>query len=62
MVEIPRFGRKGTLSLATILTGCFLYGSTTATSSSGLLGWNCGWNFMSNVMYVFKSLRTMLVH
>lgn len=51
MVEVPRFGRKGTLSLSTVLTGVMLFGSTTATSSSALLGWNCAFNFVSNVMY-----------
>lgn len=51
MVELPRFGRKGTLSLSTILTGVLLYGSTTAVDSTSLLGWNCGWNFASNIMY-----------
>jgi MFS family permease len=51
MVEIKRFGRKGTLALSTILTGVFLYGSTTALDSNTLLGWNCGFSFASNVMY-----------
>lgn len=51
MVEIRRFGRKGTLSLSTVLTGVFLYCSTTATNSDALLGWNCAYNFTSNVMY-----------
>lgn len=51
MVEIKRFGRKGTLALATILTGVFLYASTTAKNSNTLLGWNCGFSFASNVMY-----------
>ena len=51
MVEIKRFGRKGTLAVATILTGVFLYGSTTALDSNTLLGWNCGFSFASNVMY-----------
>ena len=51
LVELPRFGRKGTLALSTILTGVFLYGSTTALNSDSLLGWNCAWNFTSNVMY-----------
>lgn len=51
LVEIKRFGRKGTLSLSTILTGVFLYGSTTALDSNTLLGWNCGFSFASNVMY-----------
>ncbi|KAI5923929.1 transporter [Camillea tinctor] len=51
LVETPHFGRKGALSLSTALTGVFLYCSTTATNSSSLLGWNCAYNFTSNVMY-----------
>ena len=50
MVEIKRFGRKGTLALSCVLTGVFLYGSTTALTSNTLLGWNCGFSFASNVM------------
>lgn len=51
LIETPRVGRKGTLSVSTVLTGAFLYGTTTAQSSDGLLGWNCGFNFASNVMF-----------
>ncbi|RFU74334.1 major facilitator superfamily transporter [Trichoderma arundinaceum] len=51
LVELPRIGRKGTLSLSSVLTGVFLYCSTTAKSSESLLGWNCAYNFCSNVMY-----------
>jgi MFS family permease len=51
LVEIPRFGRKGTLALSTVATGAFLYASTTALDSASLLGWNCAFNFTSNVMY-----------
>ena len=51
LVELPRFGRKGALSTATALTGVFLYASTTALTSNALLGWNCAFSFMSNVMY-----------
>ncbi|ORY57162.1 membrane transporter [Pseudomassariella vexata] len=51
LVELPQLGRKGTLSLSTVLTGVFLYCSTTATNSAALLGWNCAYNFTSNVMY-----------
>ncbi|KAM3507909.1 hypothetical protein NHJ13051_000623 [Beauveria bassiana] len=51
LVELPRLGRKGTLSIFTVLTGVFLYCSTTATKSEALLGWNCAFNFCSNVMY-----------
>ncbi|OAA33480.1 membrane transporter [Moelleriella libera RCEF 2490] len=51
LVEMPRIGRKGTLSMFTILTGVFLYCSTTALNSTALLGWNCAFNFCSSVMY-----------
>ncbi|EHK26979.1 uncharacterized protein TRIVIDRAFT_62772 [Trichoderma virens Gv29-8] len=51
LVELPRVGRKGTLALSSALTGVFLYCSTTAKSSESLLGWNCAYNFCSNVMY-----------
>ncbi|MCJ1348812.1 hypothetical protein MMC31_007045 [Peltigera leucophlebia] len=51
LVEIPNFGRKGALALSTILTGVFLFCSTTAVNSNSLLGWNCAYNFMSNIMY-----------
>ena len=51
LVELPRVGRKGTLSVSTALTGVFLFASTTALTSEALLGWNCAYNFMANVMY-----------
>ncbi|KAL2824810.1 major facilitator superfamily domain-containing protein [Aspergillus cavernicola] len=51
MVEMPQLGRKGTLALATILTGAFLLASTTATTSSALLGWNCAYGFSSSLVY-----------
>ncbi|KAK4229095.1 major facilitator superfamily transporter [Podospora fimiseda] len=51
LVELPRFGRKGTLGLSTVVTGVFLYASTTAINSDSLLGWNCAFNFTSNIMY-----------
>ncbi|KDQ59857.1 hypothetical protein JAAARDRAFT_33431 [Jaapia argillacea MUCL 33604] len=50
-VELPYLGRRGTLSISTILTGVFLFASTTARTSDALLGWNCGYSFTSNVMY-----------
>jgi MFS family permease len=50
-VELPGLGRKGTLALSTILTGVFLYASTTAVTSAALLGWQCAFNFFSNIMY-----------
>ncbi|KAF9235006.1 major facilitator superfamily domain-containing protein [Melanogaster broomeanus] len=50
-VEIPFIGRKGTLAIASGLTGVFLFASTTARTSNALLGWNCGYAFNSNIMY-----------
>jgi hypothetical protein len=51
LVETPKVGRKGTLAASTVLTGVLLLCSTTALSSDSLLGWNCAYNFMSNIMY-----------
>jgi MFS family permease len=51
LVQIPRFGRRGTLAVSTTLTGVFLYASTTALTFEALLGWNCAFNFFSNIMY-----------
>lgn len=51
LVELPRFGRKGALAVSTVLTGVFIMASTTAKSSNGLLGFNCAYNFFSNIMY-----------
>lgn len=50
LVEMPSFGRKGTLTLSAFCTGAFLLASTTATTSNALLGWNCAYNFMSNIL------------
>jgi MFS family permease len=38
-------------TVITVLTGVFLFASTTARTSPALLGWNCGYSFTSNVMY-----------
>ncbi|WVF68306.1 hypothetical protein IAT40_003071 [Kwoniella sp. CBS 6097] len=51
LVEVKYMGRKGTLAAATVLTGIFIYGSTTAKTSNTLLAWNCMYSFFSNVMY-----------
>lgn len=51
MVEMPRIGRKGSLALSTLLTGVFLYCSTTAKTWYALLGWQCAWNFSSAFMF-----------
>lgn len=50
LVEL-RTGRKGTLFVSLILTGVFLFGSTTAKTSNANLGWNCAFSFVSNIMY-----------
>ncbi|KAG9309579.1 major facilitator superfamily domain-containing protein [Chiua virens] len=50
-VELPSLGRRGTLSIFTILTGVFLFASTTARKSEALMGWNCAYSFTSNIMY-----------
>lgn len=46
-----RIGRRGVLSLSLILTGVFLFASTTAKTSNAYLGWNCAFSFSSNIMY-----------
>ncbi|KAI0158301.1 major facilitator superfamily domain-containing protein [Xylariaceae sp. FL1272] len=51
LAETPKIGRKGALCVSTVLTGVFLFGSTTATNSPALLGWNTAYSFTSNIMY-----------
>jgi len=51
MVEIKNFGRRGALCVSCTLTGVWLYASTTALTSDALLGWQCAFNFTSNIMY-----------
>lgn len=50
LVEL-RIGRKGVLIGSLLLTGIFLFCSTTAKTSNAYLGWNCGFSFVSNIMY-----------
>lgn len=50
LVEL-RTGRKGAIALSTLLTGVFLFLSTRAKTSNDLLGYNCAYNFTSNIMY-----------
>ena len=57
LVEL-KIGRKGTLFLSLILTGIFLFGSTTAKTSNANLAWNCMFSFMSTIMYEY----CMLIH
>lgn len=59
LVELKGFGRKGTLGTATVLTGVFLYASTTATNSNALLGFNCAFNFLSNIMLGHRHSLTL---
>ena len=51
MVEVPWLGRRGTLSISTLLTGVFLFLFTTATTESGILGFNCAASLTQNAMY-----------
>ena len=51
MVELPYIGRKGSLAASTLLTGVFLFCSTTAKDWYALLGWQCAFNFASSFMY-----------
>ncbi|KAI5843789.1 MFS general substrate transporter [Morchella snyderi] len=50
-VELPLLGRKGAMSISTILSGIFLFATTTARTSNALLGWNCGYALTSGAMY-----------
>ncbi|WFD44148.1 hypothetical protein MPSI1_002814 [Malassezia psittaci] len=51
LVEVKGIGRKGTLGISTVLTGVFLFCSTTTSTSTQLLGWQCAWSFTSSLMY-----------
>lgn len=51
LIEVKGIGRKGTLGASTILTGVFLFCSTTSKSSDQLLGWQCAFKFCSGLMY-----------
>ncbi|KAH1758124.1 hypothetical protein KXV22_000288 [Aspergillus fumigatus] len=51
LVEVPYLGRRGAISSSALLTGAFLLASTTAMSSSALLGWNCAYSFTSSILY-----------
>lgn len=51
LVELRWLGRKGTMSLATLLTGIFLFLFTTASNNAAVLGWNCATALTQNLMY-----------
>lgn len=44
-------GRKGVLSASIIITGIILFASTTAKTSNQYLGYNCGFSFITAIMY-----------
>ncbi|EPE09768.1 sugar transporter [Ophiostoma piceae UAMH 11346] len=50
-VDLEKFGRKGTGSLACIATGVFLFLYTRASSSAGVLGFSCAVAFFQNLVY-----------
>lgn len=50
-VNIPHFGRKGTMALATLLSGVFVILFTTATDSGFQLAMSCMEAFFQNIMY-----------
>jgi MFS family permease len=39
------------ITFLAVLTGVFILASTTSRSSNTLLGWNCAYSFVSNIMY-----------
>ena len=51
LIELPYAGRRGCMALFTCLTGCFLFGFTTARTPSAVLGWNCGVAVTQSAMY-----------
>jgi hypothetical protein len=50
-VEIKAIGRKGTGTLACILTGIFLFLYTRANSAAGVLEFSCAIAFFQNLVY-----------
>ncbi|KAL9115669.1 MAG: hypothetical protein Q9227_000037 [Pyrenula ochraceoflavens] len=50
-VNIKYFGRKGTIALATMLTGIFVFLFTTSTDSDTQLAFTCLEAFFQNIMY-----------
>lgn len=51
LVELPYIGRKGTMSISTLLTGIFLFLFTTASNNAAVLGYNCATALTQNLMY-----------
>lgn len=50
-VDVPYVGRKGTMALATMLSGVFLFLFTTSTSSTSQLAFSAVEAFFQNIMY-----------
>lgn len=50
-VELPKLGRRGAMAFFTCLTGCCLFGFTTAKTPNQVLAWNCGVSLCQNAMY-----------
>ena len=50
-VELPRSGRRGAMSLGTILTGVFLFGFTQSKNSGQVLAFSCVTAATQQIMY-----------
>ncbi|PWN33778.1 MFS general substrate transporter [Meira miltonrushii] len=57
-VELPRLGRRGAMAFFTCLTGCCLFGFTTAKTPNQVLAWNCGISLCQNAMYAILYAMT----
>lgn len=51
LVDVKYLGRKGTMAIATLLTGIFLFLFTSSTDASFQLAFNCLVAFFQNIMY-----------
>lgn len=51
MVNLPRSGRRGAMSIGTLLSGVFLFGFTAVGNSKGTLAFSCVTAFTQNIMY-----------
>lgn len=51
MVNLPRSGRRGAMSIGTLLSGVFLFGFTAVGTSGGSLAFSCVTSFTQNIMY-----------
>ena len=51
LIQLPRFGRRGSLCTSLVLTGVFLFAFTTARTQAGVLAFNCIINFVSYIFW-----------